>query len=197
GGRLAGLTTGAGGPRVGGHLPGAAALCRACDGPPPGAPLATAGGRLETGRGGTYGAQRLPRRGFRRGVRRAPPRAGAGVRGRLRRIPREARRGAGRRPGDAPPPEARVTTLARLRRATTKLSKLQRSLLHFARDYDGDWRGAPMSLMRAETPSDAAALSRALRRLEGRKLLSVQRTAGGRATYIRLTPDGRNVTEKR
>jgi hypothetical protein len=95
-----------------------------------------------------------------------------------------------------PPPEARVTTLARLRQATTKLSKLQRSLLHFARDYDGDWRGAPMSLMRGKTPSDAAALSRAVRRLEGRKLLHVQRTAGGRATYIRLTFEGRSVTEQ-
>jgi hypothetical protein len=37
------------------------------------------------------------------------------------------------------------------------------------------------------------ALSRALRRLEARKLLDVRRSAGGRATHVALTPDGGQV----
>jgi DNA-binding MarR family transcriptional regulator len=41
--------------------------------------------------------------------------------------------------------------------------------------------------------TSAPALSRALRRLEARKLLDVRRSAGGRATHIALTADGERV----
>jgi hypothetical protein len=108
--------------------------------------------------------------------------------------------------GDSPPPAGEgghrqvpgggLTTSplptpgAALRAATkpaAKLSKLQRALLLFARDHDGGWPGAPLSLRGAQTRSGAAAASRALRRLEARGLLRVTRTAGGRATHVLLT----------
>jgi hypothetical protein len=89
-----------------------------------------------------------------------------------------------------------------LTRKTAKLSKLQRSLLTLARDYRTQrvpgryiFNGAaPLNLMRADTRAGAAALSRALRRLEGRGLVQVHRTESGRATHISLTADGRRAT---
>jgi hypothetical protein len=58
------------------------------------------------------------------------------------------------------------------------------------------FEGAPLSLMRARTRAGAAALSRALRRLEARDLVMVSRSESGRATHICLTSDGHRATAK-
>jgi hypothetical protein len=71
--------------------------------------------------------------------------------------------------------------------AARGLSRLQRSLLRFARCYPGtSW--APLCRYRRPPRCLPAALSRALRRLEERLLVELLRSKGGRATQLRLTP---------
>jgi hypothetical protein len=92
-----------------------------------------------------------------------------------------------------PPAPVRLTAVRSLERRAARLSRLQRSILSFALNYSADHHGAPLELLRPKTRPGAAALSRALRRLEARRLIDVRRTDGGRATHVRLTPDGRGV----
>jgi hypothetical protein len=71
--------------------------------------------------------------------------------------------------------------------AVKPLSRLQRSLLRFARCYPGtSW--APLCRYQRPPGCLPAALSRALHRLEERLLIELRRSKGGRATDLRLTP---------
>jgi hypothetical protein len=78
------------------------------------------------------------------------------------------------------------------RRATAKLSRLHREILQFALGMGDLPGGAPLDLFRAGKRDRAfsAVLSRSLVRLSHRGLITIQRTAGGRATHIRLTGSG-------
>jgi hypothetical protein len=78
------------------------------------------------------------------------------------------------------------------RRATAKLSRLHREILQFALAMGDLPGGAPLDLVRAGKRDRAfsAVLSRSLVRLARRGLITVGRTAGGRATHIRLTDSG-------
>jgi hypothetical protein len=81
-----------------------------------------------------------------------------------------------------------------LRRRVARLGKTQRVVLQFAADYDmRDFEGAPLHLLRAPTRAGAAALSRAVRQLEARELVHVDRSVKGRARAVRLTRAGRQA----
>src|SRR5262249_8913939 len=92
----------------------------------------------------------------------------------------------------APPATINTGAVRDLGRRTAKLSKLQRRILAFARDLAPKYGSAPLRLWGPTTRSEAAALSRALRRLEARDLIDVQRFRG-RAVGISLTWDGKKV----
>jgi hypothetical protein len=87
---------------------------------------------------------------------------------------------------------ASVEPVVHYRKRTSKLSRLQRTILTFIRDYDAG-SGAPLKILRSKKLCLPAALSRALRRLVERDLIRFRRT-WDRWRYVRegvsLTSEG-------